>query len=149
MPKNAKAKTKSALKILQIGLISTLVITILGLIISMSIVPSRKSDLRLEYALSGAEQLRGLSGRDDLAADKAMLFVYEKPAERCMWMREMRFSIDIVWLNADKQIIKIAEDVSPATFPESFCTSNSQYVLELKSGGASKYGYKVGDYLKL
>lgn len=115
----------------------------------MSIVPIRKSDLRLEYALSTAEQLRGLSGRADLATDKAMLFVYDKPGERCMWMREMNFSIDIVWLNVDKQVIKIAEDVSPDTFPESFCANNSQYVLELKSGGAAKYGYKVGDYLKL
>ena len=45
----------------------------------------------VEVARTEAEKTRGLSGRDRLAPDRGMLFVYEAPVRPLIWMRGMRF----------------------------------------------------------
>lgn len=89
---------------------------------------------------------KGLSGRASLGTDEVMLFVFEREVRNFFWMKDMLFSIDIVWLDADKQIIHIEKNVSPETFPKSFGPDeNSKYVLEFKAGTADSVGMKRGD----
>jgi len=71
-----------------------------------------------------------------------MLFVFDRSEEQCFWMKEMRFSLDMIWLDEEKKIIKINRDVSPETYPNQFCTDNTRYVLEFNAGFADKHGLK-------
>ena len=108
-----------------------------------------ESSIELEYADTHSEQVLGLSGRDALEKDSGMLFIYDYPDTRCMWMKDMRFSLDMIWLDKDQKVLKIARSISPDTFPQTFCAGNAKYVIELNTGMADKLRYKVGDYIKL
>ena len=101
----------------------------------------------LEIADSNSERIKGLSGKDSLADGTGMLFVFEHPDEQCFWMKEMNFSIDMLWLDSDRKIIKIEENVAPDTYPSSYCAENTSYVLELNAGEASKQGMRLGQQL--
>lgn len=66
----------------------------------------------LETAMTEKEREKGLGGRESLCSSCAMLFVFEKPGRYAFWMRDMRFSIDIIWLLEDR-VVFVAEEVSP------------------------------------
>ncbi|MBI5003750.1 DUF192 domain-containing protein [Candidatus Kaiserbacteria bacterium] len=93
---------------------------------------------------------QGLSGRPDLAPDAGMLFIFEKDDYHAFWMKDMRFSIDIVWISADGQVVSIASNVSPKTYPHSFQPkAPARYVLELPAGFSNKYRLEEGDPVQL
>lgn len=102
---------------------------------------------RLEVAQTEIARTQGLGGRDNLPKDAAMLFIFDDPREQCIWMKDMRFAIDIVWLNTEKQILQIKEHVSPDTYPQSFCANDTKYVLELPSGSISHNNITVGQQI--
>lgn len=100
----------------------------------------------LETVSSEVALARGLSGREELPKGEGMLFeLGEDQQQTCFWMKDMKFSIDIMWLNASKQVVKTMERVSPDTYPESFCSETPvPYVIELPAGGLSESGIKPG-----
>ena len=104
----------------------------------------------LELVLSKRQQRIGLSKYRTLPESRGMMFAYGEPEKACIWMKNMSFSIDIVWLNEDKKITKIKENVSPSTYPDIFCsnTNDTAFVIELVAGVADKARLKVGDTLK-
>lgn len=88
---------------------------------------------------------KGLSGRETLAAGRGMLFVFETDDRWGIWMKDMRFAIDIVWINSAGTVVTIAPNVKPDTFPNSFRPiAPARYVLELPAGSASDYGLVEG-----
>lgn len=66
-----------------------------------------------EIADTEAERAQGLSGRDRLCEECAMLFVFERPGRHGFWMPDMRFPIDIAWIR-DRRIIHIERHVPPS-----------------------------------
>ncbi len=91
--------------------------------------------ISLETADTLVKRERGLSGRAGLAKNTGMVFIYNRAEEHCIWMREMQFNLDILWLDESKKVMKVERNVSPATYPQSFC-ANARYVIELSAGGA-------------
>lgn len=103
----------------------------------------------LEVADSNEERIRGLSYRSSLEEGSALLFVFDSEERHGIWMKDMFFSIDIVWLDKDKKIIHIEKNISPETFPKVFRPkSDSLYVIELSAGSADKSNIKIGDIIK-
>lgn len=95
------------------------------------------------------KQQLGLGQRDKLDERQGMVFPYDQPGQRCFWMKGMRFSIDMIWLDASKEIVAIKPDVSPSTYPENFCPPQpAQYVVELNAGEAAKVGLQTGQILR-
>ena len=152
MPDASKVKTKLAPK-QTLWLIAGLL-----LIIGTAIVLSSKDQnltstveigsarYTVEIADEVAEQQQGLSGREGLAESAGMLFIYEQPGLYGYWMNEMLFSIDILFLDQDKRVVHIVEGASPESYPEVFRPPEpAQYVLEVSSGEAARYGMSVGD----
>ncbi len=91
---------------------------------------------------------KGLSDRESLGANEGLLFVFEKPGVYSFWMKDMLFSIDIVWISEAGQIIYIEEGATPESFPESFGPQvESLYVLEVNKGTFEKEGIVVGDFV--
>ncbi len=60
----------------------------------------------LEVADTEAKRALGLGNRDTLCEDCGMLFILEKPTKAGFWMKNMRFSIDILWIKDGKIIYK-------------------------------------------
>jgi uncharacterized membrane protein (UPF0127 family) len=104
----------------------------------------------LWQAKTPQQRTQGLSDKKNLAPTQGMLFTFDEPGKQCMWMKDMYVSLDMIWLNEKKAITKIERNITPETFPESFCgTSSDKYVIELLNGTASLAGLQVGDTLNL
>jgi len=104
---------------------------------------------QLEIMDSEEERITGLSRRQKLERKVGMLFVFDDVSKQCMWMKDMNFSLDIVWLDNDGKIIAIKENIEPETYPKSFCHDNAKYVIELNSGEVKKANIRIGQIVKL
>jgi uncharacterized membrane protein (UPF0127 family) len=90
----------------------------------------------------------GLSNRPSLRQDQAMLFVFEDNQRHGIWMKDMKFAIDIVWIDEDKIVVDIAENVQPSTYPKTFLpASPARYVLEMVANQAQAKGFSRGTQL--
>lgn len=80
-------------------------------------------------------RIRGLSGREALAPDEGLFFIFSESDKHAIWMKDMNFSIDIVWANKNFEIVGIRRHVSPETFPTAFYPQEEAlYVLETFAG---------------
>lgn len=109
------------------------------------ILPNGKR-LNLEVRDDEIGRVQGLSGRSSLSESSAMLFVFDIESDRyCFWMKDMKFDIDILWLDSKKRIVDAKYAASPSSYPEEFCPkSAARYVLELPAGQALKNGLIIG-----
>lgn len=102
--------------------------------------------VRVDLAETPAQQERGLSGRAGLASDEGMLFVFPRDGQYQFWMKDMKFSIDIIWLDSNGRVVYVVPNLAPSTYPNGYgSTQPSRYVLEVKAGFAAEHGVKVGD----
>ena len=100
----------------------------------------------VELAVTPEEKTQGLSGRESLPEDTVLVFVFEELSKHGIWMPEMMFSIDIIWLDDDKRVVFYEKEVSPETFPEVFIPpAPARYVVEANEGFVDKNGVKEGD----
>jgi uncharacterized membrane protein (UPF0127 family) len=88
----------------------------------------------------------GLSGKDSIGSNEGLLFVFEDSSiKNCFWMKDMKFPIDMVWLDDDKQVVSVKESVSPTTYPDTFCPeAPAKYGLELLAGKSKDFGIEAG-----
>lgn len=99
-----------------------------------------------DLAQNTAQQELGLGNRPSLGAHQGMLFIFPTDDIHEFWMKDMSFSIDMVWMSADGTIIYIQPNVAPSTYPDAFGPNEvSRYVLELPANFAANNGIKVGD----
>jgi uncharacterized membrane protein (UPF0127 family) len=105
---------------------------------------------RLEIANNDGSRVKGLSGRSSLSQNAGMLFDFGNLGDWQIWMKDMRFSIDILWLNQNGKIVGVKTDVSPSTYPQNFgADSPGRYVIELPSGTVERLELQLGDTIKL
>lgn len=95
-----------------------------------------------------AARTQGLSGRKSLDSNTCMLFVFQSPDTYGIWMKDMQFSLDILWVNQDKNIVYQKQAVLPRTYPTVFRPSQpAQYVLECNAGFIEDEKLSIGDHL--
>lgn len=88
--------------------------------------------LTIERADTSATRERGLSGRESLAADQGLLFVFDQDGGHGIWMKDMRFAIDVLWLDAGGRVIYLVDDMDPSSYPTTYQSPHpTRYVLEL------------------
>ena len=105
--------------------------------------------LTVELARTSAEQVRGLSGRPPLKNGQGMLFVYDSPRPVSIWMKDMLFALDIVWIR-DGRIVAIEKRAPPldSTGPERVYTALADLVLEVPAGFTDRQKIRVGDSVR-
>lgn len=94
---------------------------------------------------------KGLSKIDSLPFDQGMLFVFDKPGQYGIWMKDMKFAIDILWLDENKKVVDIVTEVPPEpgksdsqlTIYKS--ANNAKYVLETNAGLVKLNNIQAGD----
>ncbi|TAK03608.1 DUF192 domain-containing protein [Patescibacteria group bacterium] len=94
---------------------------------------------------------QGLSGRDRLEEGKGMLFLFDTKAAHGFWMKGMKFSIDIVWLDGDK-VVTVLPDVPFDRMHQLVIrmpTAPADKVLELPAGYAKSHGIVEGATLDI
>src|SRR3989344_1660944 len=91
---------------------------------------------------------KGLSGMESLPEDSAMLFIFEKPDKYGIWMKDMKFPIDIIWFDEEYRITHIESNISPDTFTKVFYPPEaSRYVLETNAGFTKENYLKINGIL--
>jgi uncharacterized protein len=121
--------------------------------------PYRKTTLRykgkrisMEIADTFAKQMIGLMYRKSIDGNKGMLFplAFSTRTGSSIIMLNMKFAIDILWLDDGKKVIDICRSAKPAKsiFSPSYTPrAASKYVIELRAGTAKRLGVKRGDRL--
>jgi uncharacterized membrane protein (UPF0127 family) len=101
------------------------------------------ADLSITYE----QIIKGLSIKSSLKENEGMLFVFNSSSRRGFWMKDMKFPIDVIWLNENKKIIHIKKNLElcVSNYPVYYPEQNSKYVLETVAGFADKQNLKVGD----
>jgi uncharacterized protein len=103
-------------------------------------------EVRAEVVDTPKDRNTGLSGRESLAEGKGMLFIFEDVDTHSFWMPDMRFALDIIWLDENMKVVYIKENATPESYPELFIPSTpAKYVLEVPSGFSKEEGINVGD----
>ena len=112
--------------------------------------------IRLEVTQTAEDRTRGLGGRDTVGKADGLLFVFPETDRHGIWMKDMRFDIDIVWVG-DGKIVDIAPNV-PYVVKESFPARqttqelpiyyprlDANMVIEFPAGFVAAHGWKIGD----
>ena len=102
----------------------------------------------LELVNTDTTRQQGLSGKPNLEPNTGMLFDFKQDGYWQIWMKDMNFAIDILWLNNQKQVVGVKQDALPQNYPESYgAEQQSQYVVELPAGSVNERNIKIGDTL--
>jgi len=105
-------------------------------------------EAKLKILLANTEEARtlGLSGKDSIDPDQGMLFMFGENGYHGIWMKDMNFPIDIIWLDSKFQVVDFLAEVSPDSYPNIFKPKNvAKYVLEVNSGFIKANGIKIAD----
>lgn len=105
----------------------------------------------LLIAKSPEEKAIGLSKNKNLAKDAGMIFVFNEKGYYPFWMKNMKFPIDIIFID-DKTVTDVYKNIQPpnknillSDLPIIKPTREINYVLEINSGLADTYKINPGD----
>lgn len=108
-----------------------------------------------EIADDTGERQKGLGGRQSLASDSGMLFVFTKPDKYAFWMKGLQFPLDMIWIreNIVVDIIKDAQAPDSKTpdeqLPRYMPNQVVDSVLEVNAGFVDQNQIKVGDRVEI
>jgi uncharacterized membrane protein (UPF0127 family) len=105
-------------------------------------------ELNADLAVTQEQMSKGLSVKDKLEENESMLFVFEDPSRHSFWMKDMKFPIDIIWLDRNGKVVHIEKNLQPCV-SVLICTNyspntDSQYVLETVSEFTQRHNISVG-----
>lgn len=90
----------------------------------------------IEVAVADDDNSRsaGLMNVRNLPEDSGMLFIFDDEAERSFWMESTPLSLDILFVNADMEIIRIHQNTTPYSQENILSEEPAQYVMEVNAG---------------
>lgn len=125
--------------------------------VSSSVTPTALLDvgsrkILVEVAADDASRTRGLSYRDSLDTDRGMYFIFGSSTKQYFWMFQMKFPLDIIFINNDK-VVSISSNVPnpKGVLPPAIVSSSgpANQVLEVNAGKAAEWGIKEGSIITL
>lgn len=103
----------------------------------------KMDDMVLEVQIADTEprRIQGLMFQEQLPMDQGMLFVFDMPGIYSLWMLNMQFALDMIWIDENGSVVHIETDVQPCitavetvTCPSRMPDTQALYVLEVTSG---------------
>jgi uncharacterized membrane protein (UPF0127 family) len=111
------------------------------------------SKLVVETMRNQLDITRGLMFRDSLAPNRGMLFFYPKQEAHAHWMYQVKFPVDMIWMDRDRRIVEMVPDTPPCPSKAAHeCPSfgghvPSRFVLEANTGFIAKNQLQMGEKL--
>lgn len=113
--------------------------------------------LQVQIADTKPLQTRGLMFQEKLPYDQGMLFVFEDEGVRSMWMLNMQFALDVIWIDGDGNVVHIEKDAQPCksaleTMTCTFTNGNekhAKYVLEVTAGFVDQFDITENSKLQI
>ncbi len=110
-----------------------------------------KLNVNAKIAANTKDRQKGLSIYDSLPLDQGMLFVFDKSDSYIFWMKDMKFAIDIIWIDENKKVVEIAKNVpaepgkNDLQLKQYKPASPAKYVLEVNAGLSDLNNVATGD----
>ena len=107
--------------------------------------------IKAKVASTDGQRGKGLSKIESLPFDEGVLFVFDQKGRYPFWMKDMKFPIDIIWIDENKKIVNITANALPEPRrPEKDLTIydssfDAKYVLEINAGLSKANNLQVGD----
>jgi uncharacterized membrane protein (UPF0127 family) len=108
------------------------------------------TSVQASVADSLPERIQGLSDTPYLPDGVVKLFAFGAEGEHSIWMKDMNYALDILWVSKAGNVVHIEENISPDTFPESFASPKpAWYVIEANAGFVASSSIKLGDSVRV
>ena len=114
-----------------------------GLLGNMINIHIGNKEYKVQEAHTEEEKEKGLQGVSSLPEDQGMLFFFEEPQEVSMWMKDTLIPLDIIFINEDNEVVKVAQGEPNDETP--IIAQDTLYVLEINKNS----GVKEGDELEI
>lgn len=111
--------------------------------------------IKIEVADTPQKRAQGLGGRESIAPDTGMLFIFDSSSRYQFWMKNMKFPLDIIYINQGQVVdfLKNVPSPSPqqkdADLPIYSPTVEVDMVLEVNSGYIDTNKINIGDSVLL
>lgn len=103
------------------------------------------SKIDIEVADKDSSRIKGLMYRTKMDENQGMLFIFPKEEIQSFWMKNTYISLDIIYVNNEKEIVKIYKNTIPRSVNSLPSEKKSQYVVEVNGGYTDRYNIKEGD----
>lgn len=103
------------------------------------------SKIDIEIADDDQQRELGLMMRRSMNEDNGMLFIFPYETYQAFWMKNTIIPLDIIYVNAQNEIVKIYKNTEPYSEKSLPSGKPSIYVVEVNGGYTDKYGIKEGD----
>lgn len=114
----------------------------------------KKGELELKEADTITKSYIGLSKTESLEENSGLLMEYNTTVVSSVGMRNMKYDIDVIYVNSDYEVESIHHLNAPENKFEYYltyeiATDKGKYVIETNGGWVDKTGIKVGDKVKI
>lgn len=100
-------------------------------------------EYNVKEAHTEEEKRKGLQEVTELPKNEGMLFFFDEPQEVSIWMQNTLIPLDIIFINEDDEVIKVAQGIPNNETP--IVVQDTLYVLEVNANS----GIKEGDELEI
>lgn len=104
---------------------------------------SKVASLSIEVAKTPEERVKGLSGRDELAANSGMLFDFGGETTTGFWMKDTTIPLSIAFIGSDGKVLAI-EDMKPNDLTPVRPPGPYRYAIEVNQGWFADNGIAPG-----
>lgn len=110
------------------------------------------NDVKIKVDVADTAKLRsqGFSGRDKLAEDEGMLFIFSESKKYQFWMKGVKFPLDFIYIqdarvvDIIKNVPTLAEGIDDSAVPRYQPAIPVNMVLEVNAGFVDRNNTKVG-----
>jgi uncharacterized membrane protein (UPF0127 family) len=103
--------------------------------------------IKAEVASAPAEREQGLMFREKMAPNDGMVFVFEGPADVCMWMKNTLLPLSVAFIDGEGKIVNI-EDMRPQSLDSHCAKKLVRYALEMNLGWFKQKNIKPGSKIE-
>jgi uncharacterized membrane protein (UPF0127 family) len=106
--------------------------------------------IKVEIADTQELRTKGLSHRDELEGVNGMFFLFDTVDRHSIWMKDMRFPIDVIWVDENLKVVGIDRGVQPESYPKKyFAPVPVRFVIETEDRFTETFGIAVGHSVRL
>lgn len=106
--------------------------------------------LQVEVADTPESRALGYMYRDRITKREGMVFLMDHLDFHPFWMKNCKFSLDIIWMDENWRVVHLEKQVPPCKrdpCPSFLPMQASLYVLEVMGGLADREGVRLGEHI--
>lgn len=96
-------------------------------------------------AKSWPDRIKGLSDTPYLPKQVVKLFIFDSVGFHSIWMKDMKYAIDIIWVDEAGKIVHLEKGAAPESYPAMFVPEiPAMYVIETAAGFVEENAITLG-----